>query len=101
MCEFCDKNKCKIIAFIWKTRNVTEAIDIFFVSDNEESDSSEIRIKTLEVHIVSKSHQKKKKELNFNSSYCYFALLVRLTTLEVCLLNKIAKVVPQSVIFDY
>ena len=33
-----------------------------------------VQMKTLEVHIVSKSHQKKKKELNFNSSYCYFAL---------------------------
>ena len=62
MCEFCDKNKCKIIAFIWKTRNVTEAIDIFFVSDNEESDSSEISGSSDEDSRSSHGQQESSKE---------------------------------------
>lgn len=62
MCEFCDKNQCKIIAFIWKTRNVTEAIDIFFVSDNEESDSSEISGSSDEDSRSSHGQQESSKE---------------------------------------
>ena len=47
---------------IKKTRNVREAIDIFFVSDNEESDSSEISGSSDEDSRSSHGQQESSKE---------------------------------------
>ena len=59
-----------------------------------------VQMKTIKVHMMNKS-QKKKKELNLNALYCYFAILARLTTFQVCLFSKISIVELKFVFFGY